>query len=218
MVVADACVQTRASPQTPLDIFLLRSHALPLPNLTSPSTSFLTYLSPLAYLSLLRSSPPHSEPVLSLPQYDIPVLYLRKQLSKNPRPSGITIGTLSLHTSSAQHLSSSSATSRPNFPLVPIGADFDDQFPQTKSPAPPHYAWYLDFTENGLYPGVVMSQSKMREIEVLLNRSQTPENPLLPTSLGIRSWVDLLVTLFARSNMTSIEFLSPAKPEGASAS
>ena len=43
-----------ALPKAPLDILLLRGHALPIPYLTSPSISFLTHISPMGYLALMR--------------------------------------------------------------------------------------------------------------------------------------------------------------------
>jgi hypothetical protein len=58
--------------------------------------------------------------------------------------------------------------------------------------------WNLDFTSSGQYPGVVMSQSRMRAIECVLD----PEGMSgmgdvgmmgFGGGQGLRSWVDLLV-------------------------
>ncbi|KAH9069838.1 hypothetical protein EDB83DRAFT_2371233, partial [Lactarius deliciosus] len=49
-------VQITRSSSVPLDVLLLRGHALGLPYLHSPTLCFLVYLSPRAYLSLQRSA------------------------------------------------------------------------------------------------------------------------------------------------------------------
>ncbi|KAF8230172.1 hypothetical protein L208DRAFT_1283223 [Tricholoma matsutake] len=193
----------------PLDIFLLRSHALPLPYLTSPSISFLIYMSPLAYLSLLRQSP---EPVPSqdnpnLPQLDIPLTALRSWLVL--RPKGVTLANLILApTSGAQlfpaSMSMPTFTTRPTFPFVPQGSEIEHVFPQTtdlsSSMSPfdesaSQHIWMLDFTDSGRYPGIVMSQSRMRDIELVVNPlgGMVGLNPVGILSFGNRSWVDLLL-------------------------
>ena len=58
------------------------------------------------------------------------------------------------------------------------------------------YSWILDFTEGGKYPGVVMSQARMREIEFVLNPfggENMGEVPMM--SFGGGSWLDLLVSV-----------------------
>lgn len=188
---------------------MLRSHALPLPYLTSPSISFLTYISTQAYLSLLRSSPsPVQASSGSLP-IDIPLSHLRQQLSVYPRLRGTTIARLSLAPVSNQSyppsISMTSLDSRPTFPLAP-GVDVDHTFPQcvnsdslideagtTESSS--QHTWILDFTEAGKYSGVVMSQSRMRDIELVINPFSVMNqmNEVGMMSFGTGSWVDLLV-------------------------
>ena len=62
------------------------------------------------------------------------------------------------------------------------------------------FTWILDFTEGGKYPGVVMSQSRMREIEFVINPFNDMggmDNVPMMSSFGAGSWVDLLVRIHA---------------------
>src|ERR1700733_332252 len=97
-IAAEICYRSLSLPHPPLDIYLQRSHGLPLPYLTSPALSFLVYLSPVAYLSILRTAPSTSQlPSDShFPKLDIPTVHIRKCLSAHPRLKGATIGTLTL--------------------------------------------------------------------------------------------------------------------------
>ena len=197
--------------RAPLDIFLLRSHALPLPYLTSPSILFLTFMSPLAYLSLLRQNTElsSSQENPHLPQLDISLTALRSWLI--PRPKGVTVANLCLTpTTEAQlfpaSMSMPSFTTRPTFSLVPQGSELEHIFPQTADSssipafgtleaATSQQIWMLDFTDSGKYPGVVMSQSRMRDIEIIVNPlgGIVGLNSVGILSFGTRSWVDLLV-------------------------
>ena len=54
--------------------------------------------------------------------------------------------------------------------------------------------WILDFTNNGRTPGLVMSQSRMREVQLVINPSSAVEDMMYsPPATGFGSWVDLLV-------------------------
>ena len=194
----------------PLDIFLLRAHTLPLPYLTAPSVSFLVYVSPLAYLTLLRSASsaattrnptPHT-----LPQLDVPFSILRPTLTSHPRPKGITLASLILSAagdlpSDADSMNIADFGARPTFLLAPTGPPVDRALPQVAqlpgtplaAPAP---TWVLDFTEGGRYPGVVMSQTRMREIELLLNPLSGMDqlHGVHPMAFGMGNWLDLLVS------------------------
>ncbi|KAI0789099.1 hypothetical protein C8Q75DRAFT_718813 [Abortiporus biennis] len=232
---AQVVARSLSTVASPLDIFLTRAHTLPLPYLISPSISFLVYLSPLAYLSLLRSSsssnPSPSKPKLTLPDLDIPFSHIRSQASQNKHP-GITIATLILKSVSSPSqiitpdpdtsMNIHDLASRPTFPLVPQGSQYEFTFPESEDPNPassgnhdfsilslpglppslresltagprPSFKWFLDFTEVGKHKGVVMSQSRMREIELIVN-------PLSNLGVGngvhamrIVRWVDLLM-------------------------
>ncbi|KAK7472915.1 hypothetical protein VKT23_001020 [Stygiomarasmius scandens] len=205
--------------RAPLDIFLLRAHTLPLPYLASPSLSFLTYISPLAYLSLLRSGSSQSEAdqSVNVPVFDVPLSHIRRYISSFPK--GITIATLTLSKRMETHLfpasmSMPTLTSRPTFPLVPSGSELEHVFPRladvapvtldASSENPGHHFWMLDFTHGSRSSGVVMSQSKMREIELVINPLGSMEtlNPVGMLSYGAGSWVDLL---FNPSNHNSPE-------------
>ncbi|CCL99840.1 uncharacterized protein FIBRA_01864 [Fibroporia radiculosa] len=184
----------------PLDIFLTRAHALPLPYLTTASISFLTYVSPLAYLSLLRGSPPFSGSKSSLPKLDLSFDHLRSTLASHPRPLGVTVTTLILISSNApapveDPVDIADLGSRPTFTLVPSGAQLNHILPTATGVGTSH-SWNLDFTDGGKYRGIVMTQSRMREIELVVNPLSGMANmgqisPMM--SLGSGSWVDLLI-------------------------
>ena len=193
----------------PLDIFLMRAHTLPLPYLTSPSVSFLVYASPLTYLTLLRSTSsaaaiqnPTSH---TLPQLDVPFSVLRPMLTSHPRPKGVTFASLVLSTtdslpSDPDSMNIADFSTRPTFSLVPTGPQVDRVLPQVAqlpgSPLPSATpTWVLDFTEGGRYPGVVLSQTRMREIELLLNPLSGMDqlHGVHPMAFGMGSWLDLLV-------------------------
>lgn len=117
---------------------------------------------------------------------------------------GVTIATLVL-SSSPGSVSDPSAMdiadlrSRPTFNLVPAGAQVDRMLPQQgqsmESSTVASRMWILDFTDGGKYPGVVMSQSRMREIELVVNplsaMSHMGDVPVI--AFGSGSWLDLLV-------------------------
>lgn len=191
--------------RAPLDIFLQRAHALPLPYLISPSMSFLLYLSPLTYLALLRTSALPLTPQSNdgLPKLDIPLTTLRDQLSVHPHPKGATIATLSLVSTSGINPNAGSVQkipvdgalpSRPQFTLAQPEIEYT--FPQLPANGP--HAWILDFTSSGKHTGVLMSQSKMREIECVLDPSGMGDLGGVGmmgfgNGLNRRSWIDMLV-------------------------
>ncbi|KAJ6558539.1 hypothetical protein DFH09DRAFT_1037086 [Mycena vulgaris] len=195
---AEAVASSLAVECAPLDIYLLRSHALPLPYLISPSITFLVYVSPNAYLTLKTSSSPVPEPESNLPKLDIPFDQLRTYLS-TPR-KGATMATLLLSPLSDSQLfpaslSMPSLISRPTFPLVPSGSELEHVFPQTAELTnDSQHVWILDFTHGGKFPGVVVSQSRLREIELVVNplSGMDAMNPVM-MSFGTGSWVALLL-------------------------
>ncbi|KAJ3845543.1 hypothetical protein F5878DRAFT_599063 [Lentinula raphanica] len=207
---ADAVALSMSSELPPLDIFLLRAHSLPLPYLKSPSLSFLIHMSPLAYLSLLRSSPTLPQDAnINLPRFDIPLHHLRSSLATSLQ--GATVATLTLSPPMESHIFPASMsiptlTSRPTFSLVPGGSDLEHVFPQladipasaldpADNDSSGRNVWFLDFTDGGRSPGIVMSQSRMREIELVINPLSSMEtmNTVGMMSFGTGSWVDLLM-------------------------
>ncbi|PFH52025.1 hypothetical protein AMATHDRAFT_57707 [Amanita thiersii Skay4041] len=197
-----------AQPNAPLDILLHRGHALPIPYLNCPSLSFLVYLSPAAYLSVLfqnRHSGNLNDP--SQIPMDIDIALLRKYLMYHPK--GATIATLVLSTHSGPQLfpaamSLPSLTPKPIFPLALKGSELEHVFleastmlqaPADSSSPVQHYTWVLDFTAGGHQRGVIMSQSRMRDIETIVN----PLGDMSTLqSIGIlayqpASWVSLLL-------------------------
>ena len=175
--------------------------------------SFLTYLSPLAYLSLLHDSKGQEQKETddSFPPLDLTLQQLRLRLTSLNK--GVTIATLSLENLSEDHLYPSSmampnVTTRPTFPLVPSVSDVDHNFPQfgdnfgvvvdshDSNAFSGPYTWVLDFTHGGKRPGVVTSQSRMKEIELVVNPlggidSLNGVSEML--SFGTVGWIDLLV-------------------------
>jgi hypothetical protein len=200
-------------PHAPLDIYLQRSHGLPLPYLASPSLSFLTYLSPLAYLSILKTAPPSPPLQLSdnLPKFDIPLTHLREHLSTHPRHKGVTIATLTLsqfQLPKQNQLPSiqvdGDIIARPTFPFAqPESYHIFPQLPASPQNTPSSdesCSWILDFTSSGQYPGVVMSQSRIHAIESILDASGVGEMDDVGMmgfggGQGLRNWVDLLVRI-----------------------
>ncbi|EIW60768.1 uncharacterized protein TRAVEDRAFT_71063 [Trametes versicolor FP-101664 SS1] len=218
---ADALSRQEAGSKFPLDIFLMRSHALPLPYLTTPSISFLTYLSPLAYLKLLRTTPTSPAEAAHLPKLDVPFQHFRKFLTSHPRPHGVTTATLYLSPTAppayhADSMSMSALDTRSSSTLVPSAADMEHVFPaarEAQGPQGQQFTWLLDFTEGGKYPGVVMSQSRMHEIELAVNPFGAMDHlqsvQMLPFGSG--SWVDLLLnsqTTISPERYTTV-FTSP---------
>lgn len=141
------------SKMQPLDKKLAhRAH--PIPYLDSPSLSFLVWLSPLAYLRLLRSSPPEQLRSTS-GLTDIPPAHLKTSLLNNTE--GATIAALKL-------VASSGVLSAGD---TPEGQN-DHVFPCTSS-----HSWVLDFTSapghsHSRHNGVVVSQTRMRAIQSVL--------------------------------------------------
>lgn len=185
----------------------MRSHALPLPYLSTPSISFLTYLSPLAYLKLLRTAPTSPAEAAHLPKLDVSFQHFRKFLTSHPRSHGVTTATLYLSPTAppayhADSMSMSALDTRSSSTLVPSAADMEHVFPaarEAQGPQGQQFTWLLDFTEGGKYPGVVMSQSRMHEIELAVNPFGAMDHlqsvQMLPFGSG--SWVDLLVCVSA---------------------
>nr|GAT57759.1 predicted protein [Mycena chlorophos] len=190
---AEAVASSLTLEHAPLDIYLPRCHALPIPYLTSPSISFLVHVSPQAYLSLKKASP-SPDPASKL---DIPTDLLRSHLSA-PR-KGFSLATLMLSSLTGTQLfppslSMPSLLSRPTFPLVPTGSEIEHIFPQAEASTGQHI-WMLDLTHGGEVPGVVMSQARMREIELIIHPlgGMDPSLALNMMSFGSGSWVALLL-------------------------
>lgn len=185
----------------------MRGHALPLPYLDFPSISFLIFLSPRAYLTLLRtptqaSFPPSKSP---LPKLDISFHALRSYVSTNPRPPGVTTAALVLGITATQSYGTDSLgnydfMTRPTFPLHPAGDQLEYTFIEGSEPLGSQdfgksHKWFLDFTDGGKRQGVVMSQTRMRDIETIVNplNGMTYVNIPVP-SFNSGSWIDLLVS------------------------
>ncbi|KAG5725899.1 hypothetical protein E4T56_gene5116 [Termitomyces sp. T112] len=199
---AQAVASSLSLVKAPLDIFLLRCHALPLPFLLCPSVSFLVNISSQAYLVLLKRT------VTSASLWDVSLSSLRTDISSIQK--GITLATLTLTVANAGKIFPATMnmptfTARPTFPLAPQGSDLEYSFPQTMDQssammvskdleAGKQYMWVLDFTDGGKNAGIVMSQSRMREIELIVNPLGGIDTIDPVMSFGTGSWVDLLLS------------------------
>ncbi|KAF9472140.1 hypothetical protein BDN70DRAFT_503976 [Pholiota conissans] len=191
--------------KAPLDIFLLRGHSLPLPYLISPSISFLAYISPLVYLSLIRHGKADQTTGNNAnDDLTIDVLLSDVRARLPTLTTGVTIATLSLEKLSEAHLyppsmSMPSVTARPTFLLAASAADLDHSFPQLdgfgmEENSSPPFSWVLDFTAGGKRPGVIMSQSRMKFIELVVNPLGGDGSVVTDImAFGSGSWVDQLL-------------------------
>lgn len=199
----------------PLDIFLLRSHALPIPYLFSPSITFLVYISPFAYLYCLRNATGQTTKLPNLPYIDIPFDQLRSHLPEISK--GITMATLSVMPLIRSPLFTSveplpGIANRPTFQFGSQGANISHVFPGSGAAAKvgnggTHHLRILDFTDGGKRPGIVMSQSQMRDIELLitpLGELHADLDDVNIFSFNGNSWVDLLVK-FPESSRAILE-------------
>lgn len=111
-------------------------------------------------------------------------------MTKKSLPKGSVLADLCMQPSS-QPSYTAEAIGGPRFPLVPPEenpeeTDFDHILPIDNGSD----AWVIDFGADG----VVMSQSRMWEIQVLLKRAPVAHDmPIMPFTYS-GSWVDLLVS------------------------
>ncbi|VDB95344.1 unnamed protein product [Peniophora sp. CBMAI 1063] len=199
---ADALKQQEGQPYASLDKLLQRGHAIALPYLVSPTLSFLVHLSPRAYLALKKSTPVPA-PSATLPIIDVSIQHLRHHLAVQPQLPGVCLATLAVVPVSSSLRTSTSAEllhSRPIFTLSPEANTMDHTLPlpTTANSLNPGHVWVLDFTNRGLTPGVVLSQTRMREIEGVINplgdlgSMQTGATSL---SFGTsRTWLDMVLS------------------------
>jgi hypothetical protein len=197
--IVDECTHAifdrfRGQPLVPLDILLLRGHALALPYLHSPSLCFLVHLSPRAYLSLQRSASANTtEQLLSI---DIPLAHLYNCLGTDTPPPGVTRAALTLEP--LQQTPSTSAdpllSSHPSFPLASSAIGFTHDFPLPTGTDAGKYGWVLTFGK-----GIIMSQSRMLEIARVVQPddqlSYTGTGPNLSFMTG--GWADMLVLILS---------------------
>lgn len=179
----------------PLDVLLLRGHALGLPYLHSPALCFLVYLSPSAYLSLQRSAPAATP--AQAPTFDIPSTHLYNCLGADCPPKGVTRARLTIvPLSTLPHAPPSSSdpllSGRPSFPLAPNAMSFSYDFPLPSGLDAGKYGWVLAFGGSG--GGIVMSQSRMLEIaRVVQPHEQLSYSSTPGLSFTTGSWVEMLV-------------------------
>ncbi|TFK53452.1 hypothetical protein OE88DRAFT_1626688 [Heliocybe sulcata] len=207
---------------TPLDIFLLRAHSLPLPYTTSPTMSFLVHMSPLSYLTLLRTSTTYKEPSESsnARTVDIPLPHIRSYLNSEPKPSGVTLASLHLVQRDLPQIPMVDDSMsmglpawpslRPAFSLLSSPEETTYEFPGPEGGSDtPKYRWELDFTEGGRSRGMIMTQSRMHEIETIVNplgaMASAGMEGMRMMAFGGGSWIDLLL------NPNALVLVSPER-------
>jgi len=142
-----------------------------------------------------------------MPLIDISLAHLRSQVSVIPK--GITTAILSVALLTSPCLFTSGEllpgiANRPTFSFCSHGADIMHVFPRSGQPTDAStdsacHVWILDFTNGGKNTGVVMSQSQMRDIEMLITPFGGLHGDLEDVniiSFNANSWVDLLVGFF----------------------
>ncbi|KAH8119036.1 hypothetical protein DFH11DRAFT_1686038 [Phellopilus nigrolimitatus] len=217
----DSLTPSNVNSPVQLDIFLSRAHALAIPYLVAPSMSFLVYLSPLAYYTLVCTSQtessaanPSTQRLDPFSKLDVLPSTLHSRLYRmDSRPPGTTIATLaltrvsSLSTGYEPHNEQRPHLGRPHFRLPGTSAlaSLDHTFPVYPNiPLPPaetsinstgmRDVWMLDFTNGNRSTGIVMTHSRMCEIQQIVNpasamgRMMQMEIPPLPGS-----WLGLLI-------------------------
>lgn len=198
------CSQLGAA-KAPLDIFLRRAHALPLINLNSPSISFLISITPISYLSLLRLSPNHTDPLISgsQPNLDIPNNLLRHFVAQHPTPPGIT--TCNLIIASSNQFESGAIHQAPprvpHFSLlgVPSVPSQSHTFPLPGG----DNTWVLDFGAKGLVmrrsamQALVQALGHVGDIDVTLSGMGFMNLGMGLMSEENASWINMLVRSLA---------------------
>ena len=190
----------------PLDIFLTRAHGLPLPYLTGGGLSFLVHASPLGYMRLSPAT--EDDPPSDV--FDVPISRIRSTLKNDVSPAlvhpiddNLTWATVSLEPllTDTAYTFGMPVGLRPAFEVrvnleseVEKGAHI---LPRHRPENGTSYGWMVTI-EGG---GVVMSESRMRDIQHILGLSSEH----LHGYLGVRylwagSWVDLLVSKQAQRN------------------
>lgn len=151
----------------------------------------------------------------AFPKLDVSLPVLRRELTRRrSRPDGAVIASLTLSSVSSNSMPQRRAEQRPNLgrpqfrlpgtsmlsaidhtlvtpPLVPI-EEFNSGMYRTQD------VWMLDFTEGGHSPGIVMTHTRMREIQQVID----PLNAGSSMSFAIQmqmpplpgNWVGLLVS------------------------
>lgn len=185
---------------------MLKSQPLPLPYLSSPSLHFLIFLSPLAYLDLLRKSTAKSTTPSHLPNFDIPIEVLRAGISSRPPPRGVTSVTLRVQDVSKPRSDMDDTMMSDLMGPFDMDMEFEHDYPQvpttTVLSAPTKPVWVLDFTNNGSPNGIALSQSRMREIETIIHPFghggvSSHLGIIGPSAFASPSWVDLAVSDFS---------------------
>lgn len=209
-----------------LDIFLSRAHALAVPYLLSPSMSFLVYLSPYAYYCLLQSTT-KSESTHDAEAYmklDIPFSRLRSVLSqRKSRPAGATTATLTLtsvpkstgiapsvpgfeqryeHGRPYFRLPGTSNLASLNHILLTRTAEATALSETSMEAVDAEQVWMLDFTDGGRSPGIIMTHSRMREIQQVIDPSSASSSMGLGVTMPPLSgnWFGLLVSTHTLSS------------------
>jgi hypothetical protein len=178
----------------------MRAPALPLPYLRSPTIDFVVYISPLLYLTLLRStSTSQSETNKALPEFDVPIAALRKALVGATRSSDAVLATLALVSpdAPAAHFAQPVDASHLPLPAPSPEAAVAGTLPST-------HAWELRFSH-----GVLMSQSRMLAVHSAL--ALAPGLSGAGSAILSPSWLDILVRHVSDLFFSACQLPSPAE-------
>ncbi|EJD52546.1 hypothetical protein AURDEDRAFT_149252 [Auricularia subglabra TFB-10046 SS5] len=189
-------------PKPPLDIFLARCHALPLPYLAGANVSFLAHISPLAYMKLTRASDrsPHALLDVSLPT-------LRRFVHQASPGDGFAWATLSLRPAlsdvayAVPEGETLTLSARPAFDPRIARAQLVHRFPEDAE----NRNRYMLTVEGG----IVMAESRLRDVQQILGiQAAAGAQDLFGGMVGMRyawsgSWVDLLLNPTKGATSTS---------------
>ncbi|KIM32243.1 hypothetical protein M408DRAFT_63385 [Serendipita vermifera MAFF 305830] len=190
----------------PIDLLALRTSGIPIPYLFSFSLSFLLYLSPLAYLSLLRKvdAPVQSSPDKEI--MDISFTSIRQTLSHIEARERLDILLASI--SYAPNPASSKLLPIANqAPVVPESSTLDSsgdlmeyRFLTGSGSDTINGQWFLSFSSREMGRPIIVSQSRMKRIASTLNIEATSKDDgfvLMGLTGGSMiqgpSWLDLVM-------------------------
>ncbi|CCA69559.1 hypothetical protein PIIN_03498 [Serendipita indica DSM 11827] len=211
---------TEYSSTVPLDILAMRSCGIPLPYLNSISLSILPHLSPLAYLTLLRSwqasKEPRTEETSDLA--DIPLSHLRAILSDRQTRRMLDVPEVDI--SYDPSLPSSSVIEDmlglpliANPPSMPFALDEESRVKRAEltsfvlmkpsftgsSELSSKGGWTMSCRIAGGSSSVILSQARMKRVAEAIGKSHTSSDALnllsltAPTVAVGPSWLDLTI-------------------------
>lgn len=186
-----------------LDTLLLRFGALPLAYLNSLSLSFLFYLPPLAYLTLLRANSQDEEQI-SNTIGNIPISRIRKLLLDTAMCDRLYIPLATLSYEPTQEPAPKSSLPASDFSMTDATAEHSTSAGDellVRSIVPQKGGWNLVFSNSSSGEPIILSQSRMRRVVAAINHPSVRRNGIdgldilsltSPPTVG-PSWLDLVL-------------------------